>query len=717
MKSRLRTKILFSVSLIIFVVLGISTFIHIQELKRDYLEAIGWRSEAMAQGLLKNVPYINRLSPSSNIQETLRTLSPFCHELYELNKEKNVTHVSVIDASGTIAAHNNIDFWNTAVASPTLLDHLQQRKQTTLLNGKVYHTLVPIFGTLDVYIGTIDIGVSKENVDQKVRAVCIHSITLFIVFLFVSFFSLSLLMHVILTKPVRNLVSVGQQLANGQLVYTTQGAYRGDEIGLLGAMFSRISIYLQHLTDVASRIAIGILDNDVHVRSKHDTLGKAVHDMLYYLKHVAAVATKITVGDLTETVQLRSTSDSFGRVIQTMTESLRTLIVQIRTSAEQITKTGEDIASLAMHDIQIVQNVNNAMGHVMATMHKMDNSVEEVAQDMDMLSSSVEETSASVSQMTSSVSSIATQTNNLTNQAHQTIESLNETLNSLETVVESTDVSQKLTQETIQDAFEGQQAVEQVMGSMKTIQHAVMTAVEAINGFEKRSQEIDTIVEVIQGITEQTSMLALNASIIAAQAGEYGRGFAVVADEIRDLANGVRTSTTHIASILNTLQQETQQVVQTIHSGAEHVEQGMEQTRHAQTTLQKITNSAQRASSVVTEITESLHGLRATSRRVSLAMEEVNMMTGMITVATEEHQASTQQIHQAIRHITDMTGQIHSVTAEQLTGVRQVLEAARNMTCLIEQNLESSHQISQTTETFASQADMLLNSVARFKIE
>lgn len=67
-----------------------------------------------------------------------------------------------------------------------------------------------------------------------------------------------------------------------------------------------------------------------------------------------------------------------------------------------------------------------------------------------------------------------------------------------------------------------------------------MTAVDAITRFSERSQEIDTILDVIRNITEQTSLLALNASIIVAQAGNHGRGVAVVADEIRELSNGVK---------------------------------------------------------------------------------------------------------------------------------------------------------------------------------
>lgn len=725
MKLGLRTKVLLSVGLIIFVVLGTSTFLHIQDLKQDYLESFEWRSEALAQNILREI--VDLRANSQAIQNMLGPLALQCIQLYELNKEKNVSHFAVINASGVIAAHNDRDLWNIPVESPVLLEYLQRHERVTVLDGTTYHTLIPFFGVDDAYAGSIDIGVPKSIVDEKVQRLITQSVGLFVVFSIFALFATSVLVHVLVTKPIRHLVSVGQKIARGEFAYTTQTYKRNeiakrekksslDEIGALAAVFYDMIAYLQDMAHVATRIATGDLSQAVTPRSEGDVLGTAFQRMSIYLNSMASVATAIAKGDLTETVDVRSTADALGRAIQAMTKGLHTLIVQIRTSAEQIASTGSTISSLATRDIGIVQDVHTSVEQMTSTMMEMESSVEEVAHNMDTLSSSVEETSASVSQMTASIAHIAANTTDLTQQTYRTIESLNTTVRSLEGVVESTDESKQLAQGTIQDALEGQQAVEQVMISMETIQQTVTTAVEAITQFAQRSRDIDTILDVIREITEQTSLLALNAAIIAAQAGAHGRGFAVVADEIKSLAEGVGSSTKDIATIVQTLQQDTNRVVQSIHAGAANVDQGMERTQQARETLGKIITSAQQSSSVVTEIADTLYGLMATSRNVSTAMEQVNAMTDDITAATTEQETSTKQINQAIGHINDMASQIQQATTQQLNGVRQVLEATQHVTALIDRNLESSQHIAHTTETLSSQAGVLLQSVDRFKL-
>ncbi len=566
-------------------------------------------------------------------------------------------------------------------------------------------------------LGTLEVLFSRRSIEEQKQKIIRSKITNSLLLVIVESLVVLTLVRKNITRPLIELAQAARQIADGDVKIHLAKVLSRDEIGLLTSAFNTMLTFFQTIADQTTMIATGQLHQEVTSRSAKDVVGQAFQRMAAYLNEMASVAKRVAEGDLAVRVHVRSSTDEFGQVFKTMTEKLRTLIVQIRASAEQIAATGITISELADKDISIVATVNDSAETMMTTMRGVVASLEEVAHNIDTLSVEVERTSESATNMTDAITHIAGNTTKLTHQTHQTIVSLDDAVGLLEQVVQNTDVSKNLSQETIHDAHEGQQAVEHVTSSMETIQQTVTTAVEIINQFARRSQDIAGILDVITNITEQTSLLALNASIIAAQAGVHGRGFAVVAEEIKSLAEGVGNSTKDIATIVQSLGQDTNKVVQVINEGAVDVKQGMERTQEARQTLQKIISSAERSSSVVTDIADALQEVRSTSHKVVAAMEQVNTMTDDITVATNAQESSTGKINKTIEHINDMASQIQRATSDQLVGIRHLIEAINQVTVLNNHNLESSQDITNTTNELSSQANILLQSVARFKLE
>jgi methyl-accepting chemotaxis protein len=337
--------------------------------------------------------------------------------------------------------------------------------------------------------------------------------------------------------------------------------------------------------------------------------------------------------------------------------------------------------------------------------------------NLEKVTQAMQESSDSTLLITASVTLIADNAEELTTRSQLTIQALKIAVQSLEDIVQKTDKSAQLSQETIGDALAGQEAFEQLMHSMDTIQQTITTAVDSMSSFTQRSKDIDTVLDVIREITEQTTLLALNAAIIAAQAGEHGRGFAVVADEIKTLAEGVNVSTKDIAAIVTALQKDTKTVVQTIHEGAANVEQGMERTKIAKETLQKIIGSAERSSSVVTEIADALHTIMLTSREVVTAMEEVGALTEDFSLAAKDQEMSTEQITGIILNVKNLSSDILQEIALQLKGIQQMRDTMSTISTLANQSLESSQKVTDTTQGLSHQADALWRSVERFKLE
>lgn len=556
------------------------------------------------------------------------------------------------------------------------------------------------------------VSIARQGRTQLLQRIAV----LMIVLLIGTSIMLTLLVRTWIIRPVLQAADFAENISEGDLDHEIHPTSQ-DEIGSLTTSLSKVVTSFRNITETAKAISRGNLDQKVTPRSARDTLGFALQEMSVYLAQTIGIATAVAAGDLTHRISLHSPEDMFGRTIQAMTDGLRGLIMQMKTSAEQLTSTGTAISSLSADNITIVKDVHDSIEQMTSSVTEMGASAEEVAQNVNTLSSSTEETSAAVSQMTSSIAHIVSNTANLTSQTHQMNDALERTVNSLERVVTNTDSSKQLTQRTMQDAFEGQQAVEHLIASMERIQQTVTTEEDAIAEFTRRTRDIGTILTVIQDITEQTSLLALNASIIAAQAGAQGRGFAVVADEMKIVADGVKTSTKDIAEIMKTLQHDTDRVVQAIHDVAAEVGHGMEQTHQARETLAKIISSAEHSTAVVAENADTLHDLMTTSRNISQALEHIDLMTDDITAATKEHQLSTGQTNLAIAHINEMTSQIQEAAAQQVSGVRHILEVMKRVTAGIDHNVESSQQITLTAEGLLSRADALSQSVKQFKLD
>ncbi len=341
----LKTKILLSVGLIIFLVLGTSTIVHVRNLKKDYLEALTWRSEALAYNIINDISSMRSLG-LDKLEDMFPPLALRCIKLYELNKNKNVTHFAVIDPSGIIGPHTDSAFWNTPVTSPVLKEHLQHQQQVTVLDGTIYHTLVPVFEEQGRRLATIDVGMSGQVVDQKIRRIFFQAVVLFAMFLLLAFFMMSFLMHALLTKPVRQLVLLGQQLAAGNLVHIPQAPDQGDEVTILTSAFCRISLYLQHVAEVATAISTGDLRGQVAPRSDRDVLGIAFQRMTAYLDRLSSTASTIAGGNLHQDVQPESEHDVLGNAFHAMAIQLRENFEKIQQEIAERTRAQEALQKL-----------------------------------------------------------------------------------------------------------------------------------------------------------------------------------------------------------------------------------------------------------------------------------------------------------------------------------------------------------------------------------
>jgi methyl-accepting chemotaxis protein len=219
-------------------------------------------------------------------------------------------------------------------------------------------------------------------------------------------------------------------------------------------------------------------------------------------------------------------------------------------------------------------------------------------------------------------------------------------------------------------AREGAGTAQAAFAAMQGVQESSTEVTGAIRELAVRSGEIVGIVETISGIAAQTNLLALNAAIEAARAGEQGRGFAVVADEVRQLAEGSRQAAESIAILISQIQAETSRVVDVVEAGAERTAAGteiVEQTREAfsriETAVTDVTTRIEEIAGAAAEISEGTARIQidvievaAVAEQSSAAAEQVSASTQQTTASTQEIAASAQELADTAQRLNELVG-------------------------------------------------------------
>jgi len=204
---------------------------------------------------------------------------------------------------------------------------------------------------------------------------------------------------------------------------------------------------------------------------------------------------------------------------------------------------------------------------------------------------------------------------------------------------------------------EGAEVIHSAATEMRKISDAVQSSSEIVEDLGRQSDQITSIVNTIKEIADQTNLLALNAAIEAARAGEQGRGFAVVADEVRKLAERTSLSTTEIAGMVGKIQNGTRSAVSSMQAGVVQVSHGVELANQAGDSINRIRDGAQRVTEVVNDISSSIGEQSMAGSQIAHQLETIAQMS-------EESAIAVQHTAEAARHLQTLSASLHQAVAQ-----------------------------------------------------
>lgn len=374
--------------------------------------------------------------------------------------------------------------------------------------------------------------------------------------------------------------------------------------GLVGFSLTRnIAGPLGEISAASRALALGDLAFNVPVNSRRDEVGvlaQSFMQMTESVRRLVEAKEKIAAGDLTVELQPRSEKDVLAKAFGTMRDRLRRVIGELVESVNVLSSTAQQVVATTAQ-----------------------------------VASGASETATAVSETTTTVEEVK-QTAQLSSQKAKYVS---------DSAQKAAEVSQS-----------GKKSAQDSIDTMKRIREQMESVAESIVRLSEQSQAIGEIMVTVNDLAEQSNLLAVNASIEAAKAGEQGKGFAVVAQEVRSLAEQSKQATAQVRGILNEIQKATNAAVMATEQGSKVVEAGVKQSALAGESVQSLAESIAEAARAATQIA-------ASSQQQMVGMDQVAQAMESIKIASAQNVSSTKQTEIAAKSMQELGRKLKELVA------------------------------------------------------
>lgn len=382
------------------------------------------------------------------------------------------------------------------------------------------------------------------------------------------------------------------------------------------------------------------------------------------LRRVAAMAQRISDGDLTVEPVVLTQRDEVGQMAEAfniMTANLRRIIGQLNETTRALNERGGQLSASAEEAARVTQQIAETIEQVASGTGEQSRSVHDVVGNVDQLK-----------QVIDRVGGGAAEQARVVDDGRRLIEEMNA---AVQGVAENARQVASASGNSMEIARNGGDTVQRTVQGMEEIHRTVFETADKVQQLGEHSAKVGEIVAVISEIAEQTNLLALNAAIEAARAGEHGKGFAVVADEVRKLAERSAESAKEIAVLVVNMKSGVDEAVQAMQVGTDEVERGMERARDAGEALVNIVTALEATDRQVQGITREAMAIAERGERVIDSVREVARITEENTVSAEQMTAHSDDVVRAIESISAVSEQT-AASSEEVSAAAEEMHAS-----------------------------------------
>lgn len=433
----------------------------------------------------------------------------------------------------------------------------------------------------------------------------------------------------------------------GKAYKTMYWPIKNDDNKILGMWF--IGSSLEKMEKTVSAIAFACLLATAIIAVVLSLLGALFfRSMVLPLRKTASYATEVAKGDLEAPFVVKTRNDEVGDLASALTQMVSSLKGKISEADQAVAEAQEngrkaDAATKAAEEA--AEKANRAKSDGMhAAALQLEGMVTQLSQATNELSTQIQESDRSAMESGGRLSQAAA--------------AMNEMNASMQEVAHNASSAASISEEARTTAAQGQQILSEAMGSINEVQDISQRLKDDMAKLHEHTQNISKIMDVISDIADQTNLLALNAAIEAARAGEAGRGFAVVADEVRKLAEKTMNSTNDVAKAISSIQESSQQSVDRMNQALESVDKANALARESGEALSRIVANVEGAADQVRAIASASEQQSAASEEINQSISIVNEMSAQTTQAMSEASKAVESLSRQAENLSSLVDEM-----------------------------------------------------------